>query len=149
MNDKKLAAYALYLTCYNIGLKYKDVRIANEMGISKEEWEKIHKEMELFAKHAINIPHQNAESALERVCLKRKIKKPEFKAMLEMINRIIKMGLAGGKKSTTIACFVFEKVMERSSTYNREGNKFDICDYITNNSMKEINGVKYWVQNRF
>jgi hypothetical protein len=58
-------------------------------------------------KTIINIPQINAENCIRRICTKRKINSVELKAMLEMLQRIKGAEIMGGKKTTTIAGFVF------------------------------------------
>jgi hypothetical protein len=55
----------------------------------------------------MSIPSINPESCIRRICTKRKINIIEQNAMLEMLRRIKEGEMMGGKKSTTIAGFVF------------------------------------------
>ena len=45
--DELLAGYALYCACFEKGLHFKDVRIANELGCSKFGWEKMLRKVNL------------------------------------------------------------------------------------------------------
>lgn len=65
-----------------------------------------------------------------------------------MLQRIKDAEIMGGKKSTTIAGFVFWEIMKRSSTYNKDG-KFDIHDYLTGKNSKRVaydGDFEYWTQ---
>lgn len=52
-----------------------------------------------------------------------------------MLQRIKGAEIVGGKKTTTIAGFVFWEIMRRSSTYNADG-KFNIDEYLTGKSSR-------------
>lgn len=64
---------------------FKDVRIANELEISRGNWEDMVKELNLKLKDVMAVPHLTQEHAVLRVCLKNKIDKVETDAMLKMV----------------------------------------------------------------
>ena len=45
IGNRQIAGYCLWAACYDNDLKFKDVRIANELGITKNKWDNIVKEL--------------------------------------------------------------------------------------------------------
>lgn len=108
---------------------FKDVRIANEMEISKDKWADLLKELKEKLKDVMVVPNLNLEHHVLRICEKRKIRDIEKKAMLEMVARIKNAELVGGNRPSTIVACIFWQIMIRSSYYNPD-DQFDIKNYL-------------------
>lgn len=109
---------------------FKDVRIANELGIKKRDWEQMVKELRSQLQSHMTIPSPKLDYDVQRVAQKRKINMVEINAMLEMAKRIKDKGLISGYRYSTIAACIFWQIMKRSSTYNKDDKKFDIKNYL-------------------
>lgn len=60
-------AYALYCACFEKGMKFKEVRIANELGIKKREWEALARNIGLSMGEFIPIPKLKLSEEVRRV----------------------------------------------------------------------------------
>jgi len=71
----------------------------------------------LLKKKISFIPQEEPWHLIIRICKKRKIRKQEENAMIEMCHRIAAAGIKDGCPNKTVAACVFWKICENSSEY--------------------------------
>lgn len=73
MSDHHIAAFSLYLACFDKKLFFKDVRIANELNIKKKEWETMIRDLRKQLQFHMEIPSAKLEYDVLRVATKKRI----------------------------------------------------------------------------
>ena len=124
---KNMAAYSIYSACFQKENYFEEFYLSKILGMSIKTWKDLVKEMNAVLKGRIDfVPIVKPKHLIIRVCARRRIRKAEELAMVEMCDNIA-TNSAPDIRINTIAALAFWKVCEYSEMYAGKVQLQDFC----------------------